>query len=216
VDELKGSFDLEDLILVCWVNELMVSSKQCRVWMKRLLVLRNEELEIYSDFPETAGDWQSPELHYGVCDITWGPLVKNGTNSHIYRPHSISLQSSTGGRHILSFECDISLHYWERELLMEIKDVVMKINARTFAAKWEGNAVDLTIDLQKGFIIEDSTTATKHWTKKFEELESSSDNGSKELYLTFKDGVKQCLELTELHAVLYTIEAFLKTRVSLL
>ena len=29
--------------------------------------------------------------------------MKTAANSHVYRPHSISLQSSTGGRHIISF-----------------------------------------------------------------------------------------------------------------
>ena len=38
---------------MCWVNELMASSKQSKVWTKRLLVLRTEELEIYTHYPVT-------------------------------------------------------------------------------------------------------------------------------------------------------------------
>ena len=88
----------------------------------------------------------------------------------------------------------------------------------------------MTIDLEGGFIIEDSTTSvitatnilvmiyslylqTKLWSRKFEELVSSSDDGNRQLCLSFNDDNRESLELTELLSVLYTIEAFLKTRI---
>ena len=102
------------------MNELLPSSKNNRVWKQILLVLREEELEIYNKFPvnlinfvipiynlshfkETAEEWQKSEANYDMCSITWKILEKSDVHETDFRPNSLLLQSATGGRHIISF-----------------------------------------------------------------------------------------------------------------
>ena len=116
---LSSLFPLQ-VVCIGWVNELLPSSKNNRVWKQILLVLREEELEIYDKFPvtlinfvipiytfshfkETAEEWQKSEANYDVCSITWKILEKSDVHETDFRPNSLLLQSATGGHHIISF-----------------------------------------------------------------------------------------------------------------
>jgi hypothetical protein len=195
INNLSTHFDLKNLLCFGCVGELVPSCVSSQVWVKKVLVLRSGQVEIYNKFPENASEWQKPEASYGICNVTWRALSAGDFLPNKYRSSSLLLQSSTGGNHIISFEFDLVLKYWERQLFDELLYTVNKMKTKEFEANWKNNDVIFKLDLQQDFMIIDPNTKALLWQKPFGQLKSSSDDGCDTIHLEFNDSQQRELQV---------------------
>lgn len=149
----------EQIVHMGTVHELLPTNPHQKVWQRKALVVTKGHLNIFSSLPDSIERWLRPEESYNLHQITVKPVKSPkdaSAKSPQHRANSIVVQSGTGKSHTFSFESQYELEEWLKEFHGTLIAAVNGLKRQSYKGIWNGMNVMLTIDIEQGFLIEDT------------------------------------------------------------
>ena len=173
----------------------------------------------------------SPQSFSNHLAISDNPLVVSGRpqHNHTNRPTISSISSSSkiairyGGDQGLAcytFQLATRLAHaaWLASLVQGTLAAARNVGQVKFTCVWKNQDCSLTVHLERGFILSDSSSGKELWTHPYNTLSASNDDGAKLLWLQFRGSSQEDEFVLQVNpkVVVFTIHNFLSAKLQML